>query len=403
MRKQKVWKIKTRDPLIFGNGKPFSPAPGSKSETLPLPYPSTVAGAVKTSAFTDHKTGQFRKKTGNDEPILIRGPFLAEEKTNSDLIYYLPAPADILILKQDMNMAFRYYPLRPISPSNEFRFSPFKDHPYLTICGTEEVVKGKPYRKSPAFWDWKYFEKWLLDPGLFANLKPNEIGISKLMEDSRVHVRIDPETQAAVDGALFETNGLVFDFPGHIDEAKTPALMQNKHYILSLSTDAPLENGIRIGYLGGERRMIGWEFHAEEFPFSKCPGQIKQKIVQDGFCRIVFVTPAFLTTGSFFSKSLQKKLGIQVLASINQRHQTTSGWDYKNNTPKESIRLIPAGSVYFIKLPDDIVEREALVDELWFQPIGSDKHLNNSGFGIALLGTWNGEFYNLPTETKNED
>ena len=53
-----LWIIEPRDPLVFGDGKPFSAVPGSRAKSLPFPHPSTVAGAMRTRSGTDPK-GRF--------------------------------------------------------------------------------------------------------------------------------------------------------------------------------------------------------------------------------------------------------------------------------------------------------------------------------------------------------
>ena len=77
MSETTIWLISPRDPLIFRNGKPFTAAPGSRAETLPLPYPGTVSGATRTLAVTDRITDIFDKSLVN-EKYRVYAPFLVE-------------------------------------------------------------------------------------------------------------------------------------------------------------------------------------------------------------------------------------------------------------------------------------------------------------------------------------
>ncbi|HZQ09120.1 MAG TPA: type III-B CRISPR module-associated Cmr3 family protein, partial [Anaerolineae bacterium] len=55
-----VWLIEPRDPLIFRDGRPFNPTPGARAISLPFPYPSTLAGAVRTRVG-QNENGVFDK------------------------------------------------------------------------------------------------------------------------------------------------------------------------------------------------------------------------------------------------------------------------------------------------------------------------------------------------------
>ena len=48
-----LWLIVPRDPLIFRDGKPFTATPGERSNSLGFPFPSTLAGAVRTLVGAD--------------------------------------------------------------------------------------------------------------------------------------------------------------------------------------------------------------------------------------------------------------------------------------------------------------------------------------------------------------
>ena len=42
-----LWIIEPRDPLIFGDGKPFSAIPGARAKSLLFPHPPTLAGSMR--------------------------------------------------------------------------------------------------------------------------------------------------------------------------------------------------------------------------------------------------------------------------------------------------------------------------------------------------------------------
>jgi CRISPR-associated protein Cmr3 len=61
---------------------------------------------------------------------------------------------------------------------------------------------------------------------------------------------------------------------------------------------------------------------------------------------------------------------------------------------------VPTGSVYFIKFNDG-TKIENFIKEIWLNSIcEKDSQEARDGFGVALLGTWNGEPRKM--EVKND-
>ncbi|PIV26970.1 MAG: CRISPR-associated protein Cmr3, partial [Anaerolineae bacterium CG03_land_8_20_14_0_80_58_20] len=88
---------------------------------------------------------------------------------------------------------------------------------------------------------------------------------------------------------------------------------------------------------------------------------------------------------------------IKIIAAALSRYQTISGWDYaKENggAPKPTRRLVPAGSVYFLNLKG-VADIEAFVNAVWLQAISDDDQSRLDGFGLALLGAWDGVMRNM--------
>ncbi len=95
-----VWLIEPLDPLIARDGRPS--AVGGRFTTTSFPFPSMVAGAVRTrmgseeGAFTlpRHALAELKEK------VLVRGPLLAELCSEEGTIrqWLAPAPRDAMIL-----------------------------------------------------------------------------------------------------------------------------------------------------------------------------------------------------------------------------------------------------------------------------------------------------------------
>jgi len=91
---------------------------------------------------------------------------------------------------------------------------------------------------------------------------------------------------------------------------------------------------------------------------------------------------------------LEKDFNIKIIAAALSRYQTISGWDYEKGTPKPTRRLVPAGSVYFLNL-EGVADIEAFVNAVWLQAISDDDQSRLDGFGLALLGAWDGVMRNM--------
>lgn len=365
-----------RDPLIFRDGKPFTAVPGERAKSIPFPFPATVAGAVRT------RKGTTFDKTEIEElkKISIRGPFLVELEEDKKIKWYFPAPADALQMSKTE--------IHALTPT-EFENGKSDLDNGLKLVGTKKNIKEKPMKEPPLYWSWGLVQAWLLNPD-------GELDLTKAIRgpksETRTHVSIDSTSQTALSGALFQTSGMEFT-KKHKDEK----LSQAKQLALAIETSATFDDG--VDSLGGERRAIHWESSDE--PLAECDKEIKEKIIKQivnqKHCRLILVTPAYFENG-YLPEKLKKTYNLEIEAVALPRYQTISGWDYSvldengkmKGAPKPTRRLVPAGSVYFIKFKDES-KIENFIKDIWLNSIcEKDSQEARDGFGIALLGTWNG-------------
>lgn len=171
--------------------------------------------------------------------------------------------------------------------------------------------------------------------------------------------------------------------------------------------DHPLTQQIEEGLapLGGERRVVVWRKSNRQLP-SECLSCIQDKVANDEACRVVLLTPAYFTCGSRPTWLLSKKHNVEVelQAITNGRAQVISGWDFaqvapghRGGLPKPTRRLVPAGSVYFLKLSGDKAHIKSWVEKMWMQcasddsPDGDKGQYRRDGFGLAAVGVWDGQ------------
>lgn len=387
-----VWLVQPRDPLIFRDGKSFSATPGARAHSLPFPYPSTLAGGVRTQAGRDG-TGWFDPDQDLERLLQfkVRGPLLAQVNKGGEVSdWLLPAPSDCLIVKAEDHACGKRLWIRPVSLPDGTTNLPEG----MTPVSATPSVQDKPHASAPSFWFWEAMAEWLTEPTNDSGpVELSPLGIENLVRESRMHVSIDSETETAGEGLLFQTAGLEFNACPS-DEEKVLSALQR--YTLVVETDADLSPG--VGFLGGERRIVHWMPSDRELP--ACPSAIRQPILAHRHCRLLLTTPALFDTG-YLPTRLQHtvpNLEITVVAAAVRRYQAISGWDVDKGRAKPSRRVAPAGSVYFLSLHGDDEAIEQFIDRVWMQTVSDEEQDRRDGFGMALLGVWDGAI--KPLEVK---
>ncbi len=383
----KTWIIEPRDPLIARDGRPFTADPGARAKSLPFPFPSTTTGTVRTR-YGYNKPGNAgfdRKLIEEVRSIRVQGPLLVELDKDGEIEdWLLPAPADAVLFDAGENQA-HIKQLVPLSLSQGMYTDLPDDLRPVGFAHDDEIGKRKPLKDAPRFWKKDKFSDWLCKPGEQQSINPDQLGHSGPVDESRVHVGINADTQAAIDGALFQTSGL--EFTRKVN-GRTLRLA------LAVRTSEALPES--MAPMGGEQRPSYWRESSKQFP--TCPGDVRARIRSDKACRVVLLTPAHFTAGFRPEWLMQSRDGItpRLIAAAVGRPQVVSGWDYENGRPKPTRRLAPAGSVYFLKLEGD-GDINRWIDEVWMNCVSDDDKTGNpeqtrlDGFGLAALGVWSGE------------
>ena len=380
------WLIVPHDPLIFRDGKPFTATPGARAASLPFPFPSTIAGAVRTLSGALANGGAF---PANDERVIqqvlgyrVVGPFLFERKRNEPLF---PAPRDALLLRlesHDEHQAKRV----PLQPTHRFQDVLTNLPEGLQLVAPLVDSKAKPHPHAPTFWRWATVKEWLEHPRRDVVPSLDKLGIETLPVDYRMHVSIQGESGTAEEGALFQTAALTF-----VHVSQPNALSDAAELGLLVQTDAPLQPA--IGALGGERRLASWK-PADPNWLPSCPEAVAEAIRTTRRGRLILATPAYFKEGFLPTWVREHPSGVRlrIVGAAVGRPVHVSGWDYEKSAPKPTRRLAPAGSVYFFEIEEgDDAAVERFIGDIWLNPISDDDQFRRDGFGVALLGAWNEE------------
>jgi CRISPR-associated protein Cmr3 len=351
--------LEPRDPLMVRDGRPFGlDTEGARS--LDFPPPSVVAGALRTRIGFAKGDGMFNLTPVDAKRIAVLGPLLVELSLDGPLAYFA-APRDA-VLFDGPNGAWTRHRLAPTARWEDGACS--LPDGLLPVGGA--LPKAKPAKHAPTFWTGSELQRWLAGVAS-AELAPAAT-LPPLPHEVRTHVAIDPTTGTGVDGKLFQTDGLRF-------EAVDGKWSRHRRLGLAVACDdVRLVPGLAT--VGGERRLSNLTSAGAYTP-RWSPPRVGRR------ARLMLLTPALFAEGAVPSAIA----GAVVRAAAVGRPAATSGWDMELRGPKAVRRLAPAGSVYWVELPEG-VDGQDWADRVHFAPVSDQDQDRCDGFGLAAVGVW---------------
>jgi CRISPR-associated protein Cmr3 len=386
-----VWLVEPLDPLIARDGRPASV--GGHFFTVSFPYPSMLAGAVRTRMGCENGAFTLRGEALTEllEKVIVRGPLLAEMQPDGDevLQWLAPAPRDLTILRtpDGATILKRHGPYR--LASGEATDS-LDGKGLLPVGSRDGESYGKPPKDLPAFWRWAEFETWLTAPADRPEIDVQKLGVPSLPIETRAHLAVQPGERVGMDGMFFQTSGLRFLQTG-------ASRLNPRRFALSVwcqgatvgGRDLTLER--QIAPLGGERRLARWSAASAEWP--RMPEAVRETIAATGRARLILLTPALFEQGALPGWNggawpLGGRVQATVRAACVPRPAIVSGWDLAKGRPKATKRLAPAGSVYFLELQGTKDDLRQWCEETWLDCVSDGEQDRRDGFGMAALGIW---------------
>lgn len=365
--------IDPRDTLCLRDGRA---ATGRTMHTLPFPWPSTIAGLARTRAGLDDKQRfDTTKAELVQEHVQVRGPWLVRYKSVQDEAGELcfAAPRDCIWFGVSEGKTRVRLAPAATPPGVQTSLPDGLELVQLAADSDKALSRNKP-TTGPAFWTWSELQDWLLTPTPSrAFAKDERFGVSALTTETRTHVAIDPKTLTASDGQLFSTTALRFASQG---------TKEREHYGIGFDCEVAPNTGLaelgeRTGSvtIGGERRISMLRRSTASLP--ELPAGLSGRRT----FRVTLLTPAI------FSEGHRPKdiFGARITAAVVLRPESISGWDARNDKPKPSRRMVPAGSVYWVELPDS-VDASSWLQKVWLQCISDNEQDRRDGFGLAAVG-----------------
>ena len=399
--------IQPRSPLVFRSGELFGngAAPGA---SLGWPMPSTAAGAARAALAdaTDRVPAVGKPETHAAlRKIAEAGPFLTAWRINGDaipteIVWYAPKPADALYVK----VPRRGITLRRLHPRSEDRTS---DLPF-SLVPVGEASADAPAKACEAnpFWSWSSMLDWLNgeEQSDIGTLDTGEQASPGPQRDSRAQLAIDPTRHVSIDGTLRQTTALGFGV--------RPNGLSQKHvsaYAMGLGVRLQCDEAASEKLNGTVCRM-GADAKTVRYKKSIAPSAVDTKSALDSSLqalkcgdvfRLILVTAGVFNAGwhpdwlhpseSNAGPSMLRGdlpiigTSVTLVAAAVEKSTWHSRWSMEHNHALASLRVVPAGTVYWFRFDEQPPAHWHRT--LWLRSICDDTQNKLDGCALAVLGT----------------
>jgi CRISPR-associated protein Cmr3 len=420
-----------RDPVVARDGRPFSS--GLRMKSLDWLYPSVLAGSLRTllggleGGFKTSGSEAYEAQIARLKAISVAGPFPCVGGR-----LYFPAPQDVTVRKNhDGSLdAFAARPL-PLSDGEGGCNLPLG---LMPAALPEDIGDDFKPDAPPRFWSDAQMARWLGNAAGTCFLAKGEKRwpagfLGSPQQDQRTHVQMDFRSGAGAEGMLFQSVGLNLQrFPRPDDESGLARALREPDLLAVRVRGADLPTALTelnaLHPLGGERRLIHWGVCSDPPQGWTCDNDLRQALAalppDEPLVRMVLASPGLFRYGwcpgwlnpagaiagqpRWEGTVPHTEVRVRLVAACVDRWRPLSGWSYEKGVgrrpgPKPVRRLVPAGSVYFLR----VIEGAAtdLADRCWLESVseaaqdtedevfvGNGCQNRRDGFGLALWGVW---------------
>jgi len=382
-----------RDPVVARDGRPFGIGQGNRMRSLSWPYPSVLAGSLRTLLG--------KEAGGAFDPVMVEGLkqiCIAGPMPLIDNELYWPRPLDCVVREQEGPR--KAMAIRPADPAEGEGCNLPQG-----LCPAMLDYEGEDFKPGgiPAFWSTTRLKQWLLDPrGRDFDRPPDSLcldwdnGFLNAPErDERIHVQMDCGKGVGCEDGIFVSAGL---------DLTRPASAEPWHLAVRVIADQSwrqhLDGLDSLHPLGGERRLVRW-LHSDEKHAAglwDCPREIGTALAESHRVRMVLATPAIFAQGwkpgwlsdgpdGLEGSPPNSTLRLRLVSAVIERWRPISGWSLEAGRvgPKPVRRAAPAGSVYFFEIVEGTAKDLA---RLWLQSVCDHEQDRRDGFGLTLWGVW---------------
>lgn len=369
--------------VLFLRGNTLYGDAGSFGEALVPPWPSVVAGALRSRMLVDEGVDLMAFARGDaPHPELgtpqAPGSFtvvafhLARFGSDGAVEVLIQVPADLVISEDSRGRGDCVKALVPGVLPQGAALDCSSTLPLLPILA--EAKRTKPvsgYWLTQAGW-----KKYL------AGETPNGDDLVSSAElwtfDYRVGVGLDTVTRRAADGRLFSMQAV--------------ALRRDVGFLVAVVGASPPAHGtVR---LGGDGRAA-----AVRVAPAALPKPDYSAIAHAGRCRLVLTSPGVFANGWLPNGITRNANGeyrfdlhgvkARLVCAAVPRAEVVSGWDMVKRRPKAAERVAPTGSVYWLDALDATSEAlcKLVSNGLWNEPC-EDSARRAEGFNRFMLAAY---------------
>jgi len=366
--------------VLYLRGNRLFGDPGAHGEALMPPWPSLVAGALRSRMLVDRGMDPARFAEGNaalppalatclggvERPGTFRiGFFAVARRAGTEVEPLLPVPADLAVRGE--NADFLVPAELPISVRTSF---PLRLTPVLRAADAGKAEEAM----------------WLGLEGLALYLAGSPIRKQHLVRAHEIW-KTDLRLGIALDGSRRTA------LEGHLYTAEAVALDHGCGFVVRVEGAdglVPREGVLRFGG-DGRAAVIG------ECVF-KMPEPPWEEIERARRFRLVLATPGIFADGWLPPGTREAPDGAtwdlfglraRLVSACVPRAQVVSGWDLARQQPKPAVRAVPVGTVYwFDSMEGPIDGLRRLVQEGLRQPDRMDPARYAEGFNAVFVAAW---------------
>jgi len=359
------------DTLFFRDGKPFSLGEETIANTLSLPYPSTIYGAI-LSAYISQKNLPLTQETLNKlkNNLKILQIALYDEITKN-ILY--PAPYD-LVYKKETSYS-KLYTLclnnNNLSNINLYKIPMFKENSSI------KNFKGFIYQQD--------FENYLLN----SSDVTDKVSINEIVApEYKIGIGINQASNSVEESKLYRIQLIRLRSDSFKDEKEISIKIFVEFEGLDLNEKGYLK-------LGGENKIVFYQVLNED---------IDQKIKDiniegnNATFKLYLLTPAVFEKGylaewmnlkefkKFKPNWCDEEIELKLLSIATGKHLSIGGFDLQEKRIKAMKKAIPEGTIYYFETTETNFNK--IKKCFHFKSISDYKDLKKQGFGIALVGNY---------------
>lgn len=255
-------------------------------------------------------------------------------------------------------------------------------------CDFESLIDIKPHENEfdgECFVSEDLLEKILINHEIAGSVDNDVLRTDDIFQpEFRLGIKMDNQRNAIEQSMLFSRP--YRRYKSDIDP--TTQAWSSVSFYAWYRTKSPLQAGFLkngIAFIGGDRgrAVLNISPETNTKPLAHICERVKEKIEDTaGFF-------AYLLTPAVREDEWPKIENITPVAAAIGKAKSMSGWntDYQNQHPRPIMKLVPAGSTFFYKWPEnDDNNKIEIIDKYWCEPIS--KKYKSSGFGRMLIGVW---------------